>query len=83
MDILGLITGLVFFIATMTAYTVGLRHGKQLSNGNIPKVNLNPVKAIVEAKEKKETKKAEEELMDIMSATKEGMLEAIKVKKHD
>lgn len=79
MDILGLITGLVFFIATMTAYTVGLKHGKQLAKGNIPKVNLNPVKAVVEViEQKKEEKKADTELEDIMSATREGMLEAIK-----
>lgn len=76
--LIGLITGLVFFIATISAYTLGLKHGKQLSNGNIPKINLNPTKTIVEVKENKAQKKLDDELEDIMGATKESMLETIK-----
>lgn len=83
--LIGLIVGLVFFIATITAYTLGLKHEKQLSNNQIPVVNLNPVKPIVEAIEqhtaKKEQDKAVEELTDIMGATKESMLEAIRKEK--
>jgi hypothetical protein len=80
--IIGLIVGLVFFIATIIAYTIGLKHGRQIQQGNTPKVNINPVKAIVEAVEqheqKQEGKKADGELADIMSYSAESALMAIK-----
>jgi hypothetical protein len=55
--IIGLVLGLIFFIATIKAYSLGLQHGKQISNGNTPKLELNPVTAIkqhIEAKAEKE-----------------------------
>jgi len=55
--ILGLSLGLIFFLCTIYAYTTGLKHGKQLSNNNIPQLNINPVKAYKEHKEEKEVKK--------------------------
>ena len=80
--LIGLAVGLVFFIATISAYTIGLKHGKLIQQGNIPKVNLNPVKAAYEAVEQHEQKKEEakeaEELADIMSYSVESALKAIK-----
>lgn len=74
---------IVAFFMCIKAYMLGLKHGKQLSNNDdIPAVNLNPVKPIVEAVgQYKEDKKAEElqdELTDMMSADRDTMLKAIK-----
>lgn len=80
--IFGLCVGMALFICTIKAYTIGLQHGKQLSQGNIPKVNINPVKTVVEAVEhhdkKKEEEKLSEELSDIMNCSADSMLKAIK-----
>jgi hypothetical protein len=77
--LIGLIIGLVFFIATITAYTIGLKHGKLLSNNLTPKIELNPLKPILQAVEqKKEEAKATGELTDIMDYSRETALEAIK-----
>ena len=67
-----------FFMCT-GSYWIGVKHGKLLSNGIIPKINLNPFKTIIQAVEdKKNTDKVTEELTDIMGATRESMLKAIK-----
>lgn len=75
-------TLVVAFFMCVSAYCLGLRHGKQLSNGKVPEVKLNPVKTVTEAlKEVKQAKiqdKLNEELTDIMGVTKESMLESIK-----
>jgi hypothetical protein len=80
--LIGLILGLVFFIATVSAYCLGLQHNKQLSNGIVPKLNLNPVKAITDTIERREQKKeegkSESEFSEVMEYTKEAALEAIK-----
>jgi hypothetical protein len=83
MDILiGLSLGLVLFLCTISAYITGVEHGRELSKGNVPKLNLNPVKAITKAVEQhKEEKKVDEltqELTTIMNYTKESALEAVK-----
>ncbi len=54
--IFGIALGLFFFIATIKAYTIGLKHGKQLANKEVPTINLNPIKAYTEHKEEKEAK---------------------------
>jgi hypothetical protein len=69
---------IVAFFMCIKAYTLGLKHGKQLSNAIIPQVNINPVKPIVEAIEQKKEEKQAEVLVDIMSADRESMLQAIK-----
>lgn len=54
--IIGLVLGLIFFIVSIYAYTLGLKHGKALSNGNVPTININPIEAVkkhIEAKEEK------------------------------
>lgn len=44
MDILiGLVIGLVFFSATITAYIIGIKHGRVVKADGVP--NINPVKA--------------------------------------
>lgn len=48
--IYGLAVGLVFFLCAIKAYTLGLQHGKELSKGITPSVNIDPVKAIKEFK---------------------------------
>lgn len=46
---MGLIIGLVFFYVTIYAYTLGLKHGRQLSNDEIPEVKT-PIELIKEVK---------------------------------
>ena len=76
--LVGLGTGLVLFLCTIKAYTLGIKHNKQLSNGIIPKLNLNPISPITEAiTHHKEDSKLKDELDDLMGATKEGMLNSI------
>jgi hypothetical protein len=50
----GLILGLVFFLCTISAYSLGIKHGKQMSEKIVP--NLNPIKAIKNHIENKEIK---------------------------
>ena len=80
--IIGLCAGLVLFLCTIKAYTLGIRHGRELTKGNIPKLSINPIPSIVRAVEKREEeKKAKElgeELADVMSYSKESALEAVK-----
>lgn len=75
-------TLIVAFFMSVSAYTLGLKHGKQLSSNSIPNVTLNPVKKVVQAveqhKAKQEEKEVVDELNEIMSATKESMIQAIK-----
>jgi len=70
------------FFMCLSSYWMGFRHGKQLNKDNIPKINLNPVKPIVEAVERvsesKNTAKLEEELVDVMSYSKETALHHVK-----
>lgn len=73
--IIGLVIGLVLFLCSILIYFTGLKHGKALSNGNIPNLNLNPVSAVKKHIETKEEKKQidlyEEGIKNIMSYTGE------------
>jgi len=81
-ELIGLSLGLVIFIITITTYTLGIRHGRELAKGITPRLSINPVKPILKAVERvKEENKAKElggELADVMSMTKESMLKAVK-----
>jgi len=44
--LLGIALGLFFFIATVKAYTLGLKHGKQLVSAIIPTITTSPLKLI-------------------------------------
>ena len=51
--IIGLALGLTLFLCTIKAYTIGLKHGRELSKGNIPKVEVptpSPLRAILDAR---------------------------------
>lgn len=78
------ITLVVAFFMCIKAYTLGLMHGKQLSNAIVPKLDLNPIKPIVEAIEQhnqtKEEIKIKNDLDDVMGATRESMLNSIKAR---
>jgi hypothetical protein len=76
--LIGLIVGSVFFIATVKAYTLGLKHGRQLNNNQIPNIEINPVKPIVEAIEQKKEEKEAEILTNIFEYTSETAMQAIK-----
>jgi hypothetical protein len=80
--ILGTVIGLCFFISTVKAYSLGLSHGKQLSNGTVPQVNLNPVKAVTKAVEthqqKKESDKLSDELSAVLGYSYNSALDAVK-----
>lgn len=53
--ILGLAIGLVFFIATITAYIIGIKHGRTIKADGVP--NINPIKAVMDVKQDIDTKK--------------------------
>ena len=84
MIIISLSIGALFFICTLSAYILGLRHGKTLASGNIPKLQLNPIQAIIERvdakKEAEEAKKIEDELATVMGYSAEAALLAAKAK---
>jgi len=81
-ELIGLSLGAVIFIITITAYTLGIKHGRELSKGITPRLELNPIKPILKAvervKEEKKAKELGEELADVMSYSKESALEAVK-----
>jgi hypothetical protein len=61
--VIGMGAGCVFFIACLKAYTIGLKHGKQITDKVIPQVNINPVepiKAVINAK----TENKQQELIE-------------------
>lgn len=82
--LMGLILGLVLFLCVIKGYCLGLKHGKQLSNGIVPKLELNPIKHFTEAiethKQSKEEIKIKNDLDDVMGATRESMLNSIKAR---
>jgi hypothetical protein len=69
----GLAVGLVFFLCSLKAYTLGLQHGKELSKGITPSVNINPVKAVREFKrevqQEQQSDKISEGLHNLFSYT--------------
>lgn len=75
-------TAIVLFLVMFLGFKQGLRLGMTTAKGEVPKPIKNPVRAIQDLKEdnkaKKEIDKAEKELTDIMGATKESMLDAMK-----
>lgn len=70
------------FFCIISAYWWGYKHGRQVVNGIIPKVNINPIAHVVEAIEDHVIKKKQEEVKkdmdDIMNYSAETALEAIK-----
>ena len=78
------ITLVVAFFMCIKAYILGLKHGKQLSNAIVPKIELNPIKPIVKViethKQTKEQIKITNDLDEVMGATKESMLNSIKAR---
>jgi hypothetical protein len=70
------------FFMSVSAFIWGIRIGKTLAEGKIPQVQINPVrmaiKAVEQHEQKKEEEKLQDELTDIMGATRESMLNAIK-----
>jgi hypothetical protein len=64
---LSMIVGLCFFISTIKAYSVGIKHGKEIGKGIVPSINLNPAKAYKEHVEAKEEKKATDEYAEAWS----------------
>lgn len=54
-NLVSILLGLIFFIATVTAYSLGIKHGRIVRNDGVP--NVNPVKAVQQIKQDKEIKK--------------------------
>ena len=73
--------GIVFFLCLYLGFKTGLRLGMNTAKGEVLKP-INPIKAVIDIKEnheaKKEADKLDQEFTDIMSATKESMLDAMK-----
>ena len=61
--LIGLLVGVAFFMSTIKAYTLGIKHGKQLINKEVPKIE--PLKEIIQHFEAKKEEK------HIESATEE------------
>ncbi len=59
--IIGLLLGVVFFIATISAYTLGIKHGRIVKHDGIP--NINPIGVLTERKTSKEIKQQHDEFM--------------------
>jgi len=76
------ITLVVAFFMCIKAYTLGLKHGKQLSLSIVPKFGLNPIREFkqvtIQREETKEQTKISNELDEVMGATRESMLNSIK-----
>jgi hypothetical protein len=51
---------IVAFFMTIKAYTLGFKHGKDVSKAITPTLNINPIKAVKQHIEAKEEKKKEE-----------------------
>ena len=62
--VIGLLAGVVFFVCTISAYVLGIKHGKSIKHGGVP--NLNPIKAHKE-------KKNQEVLKQEMDKFSEGL----------
>jgi hypothetical protein len=75
-------TLIVAFFMCISAFLLGIKIGKQLSNNQVPTVQINPVKKVVQAVEQhkqiKQEEKLQDELEDIFSYSKESALNAIK-----
>lgn len=56
-DLLIAIILIVAFFMCIKAYTLGFKHGKEVSKGNTPVVKINPVQAVKQHIEDKEEKK--------------------------
>lgn len=56
-EIFGLILGLILFLCSIKAYTLGFKHGKDVKDSKTPQLNINPVKTFREHLEVKEDKK--------------------------
>jgi hypothetical protein len=63
--LLGLAIGLVFFVATITAYSFGVKHGRIVKNDGIP--NVNPVKTVKVMQKKAEEEKKSDEIAQGLS----------------
>ena len=50
--LIGLLVGLLFFGFTIGAYTIGVKHGKEIKSGGSP--TINPVKIVEQKKAQKE-----------------------------
>jgi len=76
------ITLVVAFLLCISALIIGIKIGIEIGKGKLPTVTLNPVKKVIQAVEQHEAKKEEtklaDELTDVMSASRESMLKAIK-----
>lgn len=76
------ITLVVAFLLSISAFILGVKIGFQLKEGKLPTLDINPVKKVIKAvethKAEKEAEETVSEIEDVMSASKESMLKAIK-----
>lgn len=61
---IGLSVGMVFFIVSIKAYTIGLKHGKEIKQGNTPEIKVNPVTIFKDHKQEVENKKQNDLVME-------------------
>jgi hypothetical protein len=81
-QIVGLCFNVAFVLCVLIAYITGLKHGKLMIQGSIPKIELNPVKPILKAiekhKEEKEVKALGDDLTEALGYSKESAMIAVK-----
>jgi hypothetical protein len=72
----------ISFLICISAYSLGVKHGRQVRNDSVPRIDINPIKAINNAAEtakaKKEQEEQAEELDKVFSLSREDMLKAVK-----
>lgn len=63
----------ICFMLCVASYLLGAKHGRDIQRGNMPTLKIKQLKTNPASKEEE----LKEELEDILSATKEGMLKSI------
>jgi hypothetical protein len=82
--IIGLCIGIVLFICCVKAYLMGLSHGKTISKGETPIMDINPIKTVINKVEQHKQSNEQDQMMDeldtLMNFNQGKALEAIKAK---
>lgn len=74
-------TLIVAFFMCISSLLLGIKIGKSIGEGKLPTVQINPIKKVIQVveqhKQNEQEEKAQDELSDILSYSKESALDAI------
>lgn len=79
-NIIYVITVFIAFLLCVSAYCLGLSHGKKIKDGEVPRFDINPVKAVERIADEIQAKQDEIEFKEDLNAlvsTKEELLKRI------